>query len=49
MLLSHVLKEYRLIVVDPNSPIHFRLDVINPEQLLALNNDFCGSLQIIDL
>ena len=27
-----------LIVVDPNKPRHFRLDTINQEQLLALNN-----------
>ena len=31
-------REYRLIVVDPNRPRHFRLDAINQEQLLALNN-----------
>ena len=27
-----------LIVVDPNRPRHFRLDTINQEQLLALND-----------
>ena len=30
--------EHRLIVVDPNRTRHFRLDAINWEQLLALNN-----------
>ena len=27
-----------LIIVDPDGPGHFRLDMINQEQLLALNN-----------
>ena len=31
-------KEHRLIVVDPNRPRHFRLDILNQEQLLALND-----------
>ena len=31
-------REHRLIVVDPNRPKHFRLDMINQEQLLALND-----------
>ena len=31
-------REHRLIVVDPNRPRHFRLDAINSEQLLALND-----------
>ena len=31
-------QEHRLIVVDPNRPRHFRLDTINQEQLLALND-----------
>ena len=31
-------REHRLIVVDPDSPRHFRLDMINQEQFLALNN-----------
>ena len=31
-------RDYRLIVVDPNRPRHFRLDTINQEQLLALND-----------
>ena len=31
-------QEHRLIVVDPNRPRHFRLDTINQEQLLTLNN-----------
>ena len=31
-------REHRLIVVDPNRPRHFRLDMINQEQLLALND-----------
>ena len=31
-------QEHRLIVVDPNRPRHFRLDMINREQLLALSN-----------
>ena len=31
-------REDRLIVVDSNRPRHFRLDTINQEQLLALND-----------
>ena len=31
-------REHRLIVVDPNRPRHFTLDVINQEQLLDLSN-----------
>ena len=31
-------QKHRLIVVDPNRPRHFRLDTINQEQLLALND-----------
>ena len=31
-------REHRLIVVDPDRPRHFRLNMINREQLLALNN-----------
>ena len=31
-------QEHRLITVDPNRPRHFRLDMINQEQLLALND-----------
>ena len=31
-------REHRLIVVDPNRPRHFRLDMINQEQLLTLND-----------
>ena len=31
-------REHRLIVVDPNRPRHFRLDIINQEQLLALSD-----------
>ena len=31
-------REHRLIIVDPNRPRHFKLDAINREQLLALNN-----------
>ena len=31
-------REHRLIVVDPVRPRHFRLDTINQEQLLALND-----------
>ena len=31
-------REHRLIVIDPNRPRHFRLDMINQEQLLALND-----------
>ena len=31
-------REHRLIVVDPNRPRHFRLDMINQEQLLALSD-----------
>ena len=31
-------QEHRLIVVDPNRPRHFRLDTINQEQLLTLND-----------
>ena len=30
--------EHRVIVVNPNRPRHFRLDAINQEKLLALNN-----------
>ena len=30
--------EHRLIVVDPNRPRHFRLETINQEQLLTLND-----------
>ena len=29
---------HRLIVVDPDRPRYFRLDMINQEQLFALNN-----------
>ena len=31
-------QEHGLIVVDPNRPRHFRLDMINQGQLLALND-----------
>ena len=31
-------QKHRLIVVDPNRPRHFRLDAINKDQLLALND-----------
>ena len=31
-------REHRLMVVDPNRPRHFRLETINQEQLLALND-----------
>ena len=31
-------QEHRLIVVDPNRPRYFRLDTLNQEQLLALND-----------
>ena len=31
-------REHRLIVVDPDRPKHFRLDMVNQEQLLALND-----------
>ena len=34
----NIWREHRLIVVDPNRPRNFRLDMINQEQLLALNN-----------
>ena len=30
-------QEHGLIIVDPDRPRHFRLDIINQEQLLALN------------
>ena len=30
-------REHRLIIVDPDRPRHFRLDMINQEQLLDLN------------
>ena len=30
-------REYGLIIVDPDRQRHFRLDMINQEQLLALN------------
>ena len=29
---------HRLIIVDPNQPILFRLDTINREQMLAMND-----------
>ena len=38
IVLYNFWQEHRLIVVDPNMPRHFRLDAINREQLLALNN-----------
>ena len=31
-------REHRLIVVDPNRPRHFRLNMINQEQLFALDD-----------
>ena len=31
-------REHRLIVVDPNRPRHFRIDMTNQEQLLVLND-----------
>ena len=31
-------RDHRLIVVHPNRPKHFRLDTLNQEQLLVLNN-----------
>ena len=31
-------RDHRLIVVEPNRPRHFRLDTINQEQLLTLND-----------
>ena len=31
-------REHRLMVVDPSRPRHFRLETINQEQLLALND-----------
>ena len=31
-------RDHRLIVVDPNRPRHFRLDMISQEQLLPLND-----------
>ena len=31
-------REHRLIVVDPNRPRHFRLDMVNQERLLSLND-----------
>ena len=31
-------REHRLIVVDPDRPRHFRLDMINQEHFLALND-----------
>ena len=31
-------REHRLIVVDPNRPRHFRIDMANQEQLLVLND-----------
>ena len=30
-------REHGAIIVDPDRPRHFRLDMINQEQLLALN------------
>ena len=31
-------REHRPIVVDPNRPRHFRIDMANQEQLLVLND-----------
>ena len=31
-------REHGLIIVDPDRPRHFRLDMINQEQLFALND-----------
>ena len=31
-------REYGLIIVDPDGPRHFRLDMISKEQLLVLND-----------
>ena len=31
-------REHRLIVVDPDKPRHFKLDLINEEQFLAQND-----------
>ena len=31
-------RKHRLIAIDPNRPRHFRLDAINMEQLLNLND-----------
>ena len=31
-------REHRLIVVDPDRPRHFRLDMINQKQFLVLND-----------
>ena len=31
------LREHGMIIVDPDRPRHFRLNMINQEQLLALN------------
>ena len=31
-------REHKLIIVDPDRPRHFRLDMINQKQLLALND-----------
>ena len=38
IVMCNFLEEYRLIVVNPNRSRHFRLDVINREKLLALND-----------
>ena len=32
------MREHRLVVVNPNKPRHFRLDTVNQEPLLALND-----------
>ena len=37
IVMYNILQEHRLIVVNPNRSRHFRLDVINREQLLTLN------------
>ena len=31
-------RRHRMIVVDSNRPMHFRLDTVSQEQLLALND-----------
>ena len=38
IVLLNIWREHRLIVVDPDKPRHFRIDAINLEQLLALND-----------
>ena len=41
IVMYNIWREHRLILVDPNRPRHLRLDMINQEKLLTLNDTFC--------